>query len=94
MSAATPTATLRRRQRHRPTAASSGRTVRHRFDPGGNRQLNRALYTIAITEIRSEDHTPPTVRLIQVHSLDLNAYVRTLKGEQVLTVNWAITAYS
>jgi transposase len=37
-----------------PLPASSGRTVRHRFNPGGNRQLNRALYTIAITQIRSD----------------------------------------
>ena len=31
-----------------PLPASSGRTVRHRFNPGGNRQLNRSLYTIAL----------------------------------------------
>lgn len=37
-----------------PLPASSGRTVRHRYNPGGNRQLNRALYTIAITQIRAE----------------------------------------
>lgn len=37
-----------------PIPASSGRTVRHRFNPGGNRQLNRALYTIALTQIRTE----------------------------------------
>ena len=37
-----------------PLPASSGRTVRHRLNPGGNRQLNRALYTIAITQIRGE----------------------------------------
>lgn len=37
-----------------PIPASSGRTVRHRFNPGGNRQLNRALYTIAITQIRAD----------------------------------------
>lgn len=36
-----------------PLAASSGRTVRHRLNRGGNRQLNRALYTIAITQIRT-----------------------------------------
>ena len=28
--------------------------MRHRFNPGGNRQLNRALYTIAITQIRGD----------------------------------------
>ena len=37
-----------------PIPASSGRTVRHRYNPGGNRQLNRALYTIAITQIRAD----------------------------------------
>lgn len=37
-----------------PLAASSGRTVRHRLNRGGNRQLNRALYTIAITQIRGD----------------------------------------
>ena len=37
-----------------PLPASSGRTVRHRFNPGGNRQMNRALYTIALTQIRSD----------------------------------------
>ncbi|MCB2176698.1 MAG: IS110 family transposase [Actinomycetales bacterium] len=36
-----------------PLPASSGRTVRHRLNPGGNRQLNTALYTIAITQIRT-----------------------------------------
>lgn len=37
-----------------PIPASSGRTVRHRLNRGGNRQLNRALYTVAITEIRAD----------------------------------------
>jgi transposase len=37
-----------------PIPASSGRTVRHRLNRGGNRQLNRALYTIAITQIRGD----------------------------------------
>ena len=36
-----------------PLAASSGRTKRHRFNPGGNRRLNRNLYTMAITQIRA-----------------------------------------
>ena len=37
-----------------PFPASSGRTVRHRLSRGGNRKLNRALYTIAITQIRAD----------------------------------------
>jgi transposase len=35
-----------------PLEASSGRSQRHRLDRGGNRQLNAALYRIAITQAR------------------------------------------
>jgi transposase len=35
-----------------PLEASSGRTQRHRLDRAGNRQLNAALYRIAITQAR------------------------------------------
>jgi transposase len=35
-----------------PLEASSGKTQRHRLDRGGNRQLNAALYRIAITQSR------------------------------------------
>jgi transposase len=41
--------------RHRgvaPLEANSGRVQRHRLDRGGNRQLNAALYRIAITQAR------------------------------------------
>jgi transposase len=37
-----------------PLPASSGRTTRHRLNRSGNRQLNRVLYTIAITQIRAD----------------------------------------
>jgi transposase len=39
-----------------PIPASSGQTQRVRLSKGGNRQLNRALYTIALTQIW---HHPP-----------------------------------
>ena len=35
-----------------PLQASSGKSQRHRLDRGGNRQLNSALYRIAITQSR------------------------------------------
>ena len=35
-----------------PLQASSGKSQRHRLDHGGNRQLNAALYRIAITQAR------------------------------------------
>lgn len=37
-----------------PIPASSGRTSRHRLNRSGNRKMNRALYTVAITQIRAE----------------------------------------
>lgn len=39
-----------------PIPASSGRTQRHRLRRGGNRKLNRALYTAAITQARADHH--------------------------------------
>jgi transposase len=36
-----------------PLEASSGRTVRHRLNRGGDRALNRALHTIAATRMRT-----------------------------------------
>ena len=39
-----------------PINASSGEHVRHRYDQGGNRQLNATLHRIAITQIRC--HAP------------------------------------
>ena len=36
-----------------PVPASSGQTQRHRLNRGGNRQLNRALHTMALVQIRT-----------------------------------------
>ncbi len=36
-----------------PIPASSGKTVRHRLNHGGDRALNRAIHAIALTRIRS-----------------------------------------
>lgn len=45
-----------------PIEASSGEHVRHRRDPGGDRQLNRALHTIIISRRK---HHPQTIAYIQ-----------------------------
>ena len=36
-----------------PLEASSGRTIRHRLNRGGDRALNRAIHTIALSRMRS-----------------------------------------
>ena len=38
-----------------PIPASSGKTTRHRLNRGGNRQLNRALHTVAVVQGKSDD---------------------------------------
>jgi transposase len=50
-----------------PLEASSGRVQRHRLDRGGNRQLNAALYRIAITQAR--------------YHADARAYLQRKKAE-------------
>ncbi|OOK77409.1 bacterial dnaA family protein [Mycobacterium kansasii] len=40
-----------------PIPASSGATVRHRLNRAGDRQLNRALHTVALTRLRFEPTT-------------------------------------
>jgi transposase len=40
-----------------PVPASSGRTVRHRLNRGGDRALNRAIHTIALTRMRGCERT-------------------------------------
>jgi transposase len=40
-----------------PIPASSGQTVRHRLNRSGDRQLNRAVYTVVITRLRLDPAT-------------------------------------
>ena len=40
-----------------PLEASSGQHVRHRLNRGGDRDLNRALHTVALTRLRSHPET-------------------------------------
>ena len=40
-----------------PIPASSGKTVRYRLNRAGNRQLNRALHTIALSRLRYDPDT-------------------------------------
>jgi hypothetical protein len=41
-----------------PIPASSGTVIRHRLHRGGNRQLNRAPHTVALTQARRDDRVP------------------------------------
>jgi transposase len=63
-----------------PIPVSSGRTDRHRLDPGGHRQLNHAFYLLAIIKIRHDPRTAiylandaPTARPRKTRSAATNA---------------------
>ncbi|MFG2105186.1 transposase [Micromonospora echinaurantiaca] len=40
-----------------PIPASSGKTIRYRLNRSGDRQLNRALHTIALTRLQRDEPT-------------------------------------
>ena len=40
-----------------PVPASSGKVVRHRLNPGGNRDANRALHVVALSRLRCDHRT-------------------------------------
>ncbi len=40
-----------------PVSASSGKVVRHRLNPGGNRDVNRALHVVALNRLRRDERT-------------------------------------
>jgi len=64
-----------------PLEASSGKTVRHRLNRGGNREANNALWTIAMVRMRSDPRT--------------RAYVerRTLEGKSLKEIHRCLKRY-
>jgi transposase len=64
-----------------PIPASSGRTIRHRLNRGGDRALNRAIHAIALTRMRSCPRT--------------RAYVarRTAEGKTVREIRRCLKRY-
>jgi len=78
MSAATPPGTTSLLPT--PIPASSGRTVRHRLNRGGNRQLNRAIYTIAITHIRADTEGRAYYQRKRAEGKTSREALRCLKG--------------
>jgi transposase len=63
-----------------PIPVSSGRQDRHRLDRGGNRQLNRALHTIAITRGRLNPETRAYLQRKEAEGKSRMEATRCLKG--------------
>jgi len=62
-----------------PVQASSGRTIRHRLNRGGNRQANNALWRIAITRMSYDQTTIAYVRKRQTEGKTRKEIIRCLK---------------
>jgi transposase len=69
-----------------PIPASSGRTDRHRLDPGGNRQLNCALYRLALTKARHDPETQAFLERKQAEGKTRREARRALKRHLVRRV--------
>jgi transposase len=62
-----------------PLEASSGKTIRHRLNRGGNRQANNALYRIVITRMSSHQPTTDYVARRRAEGKSTGEIVRVLK---------------
>lgn len=62
-----------------PIPASSGQTQRHRLNRGGNRQLNRALYTIAFAQLKHDPRAQAYVARKKAEGKSLREALRCLK---------------
>ena len=62
-----------------PVQASSGRTLRHRLNRGGNRQANNALWRIATTRMRTDAATKAYVARRKAEGKKKKEIIRCLK---------------
>jgi transposase len=72
-----------------PIPASSGKTIRHRLNRGGNRQANAALYRIALVRMRSHQPTRDYVAKCLARGKSKQDAIRLLKryiARQIYTV--------
>jgi transposase len=62
-----------------PIPASSGKTVRHRFNRGGNRDANRALYLLALGRMGWDRRARAYVARRSAAGLSMREVIRCLK---------------
>ena len=62
-----------------PIEASSGKTIRHRLNRGGNRQANCALYRIAVVRMRYDEKTKAYVQKRLQCGKSIKEIIRCLK---------------
>jgi transposase len=62
-----------------PVQASSGKVVRHRLNPGGNRDANRALHVVALNRMRRDSRTQTYVARRMAEGKSKKEAMRCLK---------------
>lgn len=62
-----------------PIEASSGRTVRHRLNQGGNRQANHALWRIAMVRLATDPDTKAYAQRRRAEGKSSREIIRCLK---------------
>ena len=62
-----------------PVPASSGKTIRHRLDRGGNRQASAALYRVVIVRLRNHAPTLAYMQRRLTEGLTKREVIRCLK---------------
>ena len=62
-----------------PLPASSGKTNRHRLNPGGNRQANHALWRIVFTRMSHDERTRKYVARRRAEGRTIREIMRVLK---------------
>jgi len=69
-----------------PIPVSSGRTDRHRLDPGGNRQLNHAFHMLALTKLLHDPRTAVYLAKQRANGKSNREAIRSLKRHLVRRV--------
>lgn len=75
-----------------PIPASSGKTNRHRLNPGGDRAANRALHMIAVVRMRWHPDTRAYVQRRTAEGLSKREIMRCLKRYIARNIYHAIHA--
>jgi hypothetical protein len=69
-----------------PDPVSSGRSDRHRLEPGGNRRLNSAFYVLAIIRIRDDPRSAVYIAKQRANGKTQKEAIRSLKRHLVRRV--------
>ena len=77
-----------------PIPASSGKTVRHRLNRGGNRQANTALYRIVVVRLRWHQPTRAYLTRRTKEGLSKREIIRCLKRYVAREVFAALQTYT